>query len=253
MVIFRKQLEIAGEITTLFIRILRKVPQTKCWRRQEIFHFMVHIGIGSLPIIMLCTAVAGVVITKEIAYHLNLALHTVNVLPGFLGQVVLREIGIVIPAFLMVAKVGAATTAEVGNMKITEQIDALVLLGIDPLNYLVFPRFIAAIFSGICLTLIAAATTLFCSVLFATHAYNFSVGEFVIALRHFIGWKDLFCAVTKGITYSAVIPIISCAYAFRCENSAEGVGAATTQSVVTSTITIIFLDFLLTYFFTFLL
>ena len=79
------------------------------------------------------------VVTNEIAYHMDLALHTVSMIPGFTGQFILRELGIAIPALLLVAKVGAAITAEVGSMKVTEQIDALKLLGIDPISYLVFP------------------------------------------------------------------------------------------------------------------
>ena len=109
---------------------------------------------------MISTAFAGLVVTNEIAWHMDRALHTVAMIPGFTGQFILRELGIAIPALLLVAKVGASITAEVGSMKVTEQIDALKLLGIDPINYLVFPRFIASIFSGACLVLIAAGVTL---------------------------------------------------------------------------------------------
>lgn len=210
-------------------------------------------GIGSLPIITVSTAVAGTVVTHEIAWHMNAALHTVTMIPGFTGQFILRELGIAIPALLLVAKVGAATTAEVGTMKITEQIDALKLLGIDPLSYLVFPRFIAAIISGACLTLISVSITLGCALLVAIYSYNFSAPEFLNEFRHFIGIKDFLCALVKGIVYGAVIPIVSCAYGFRCKGGAEGVGTATTNSVVASTILVISLDFLLTYLFTLIL
>ena len=73
------------------------------------------------------------------------------------------------------------------------------------------------------------------------------------ALRHFIGVKDLFCALVKGMVYGTVIPLISCTYGFRCEGGAEGVGSATTNAVVTSTILVILLDFVLTYLFTLIL
>ena len=225
---------------------------TRPWRLADISQQIVQLGIGSLPVIVVSTAFAGIVVTNEIAYHMDLALHTVTMIPGFTGQFILRELGIAIPALLLVAKVGASITAEVGSMKVTEQIEALRLLRIDPIDYLVVPRFIASVFSGACLTLIASAVTLACAMAVAVTKYGFSWLEYVNALRHFIVYKDLFCALIKGMIFGGVIPIISCAYGFRCKGGAEGVGTATTNSVVTSTATVILLDFILTYLFTLL-
>lgn len=240
-----------GYILALFGQTLRRAFE-RPWRRQEILQSIVQIGIGSIPIIAISTAFAGMVVTTEIAYHMDLALHTVNMIPGFTGQFILRELGIAIPSLLLVAKVGAAITAEVGTMKVTEQIEALQLLGIDPVSYLVFPRFVASIIASACLTLTASAVTLACAILVAVHRYNFFALEYVNALRHFVGGKDLACAIVKGSIYGAVIPVISCAYGFRCKGGAEGVGTATTNSVVASTIAVIVLDFVLTYLFTFI-
>jgi phospholipid/cholesterol/gamma-HCH transport system permease protein len=171
-------------------------------------------------------------------------------IPGFTGQFILRELGIAVPALLLVAKAGAGITAEVGSMKVTEQIDALKLLRIDPISYLVVPRFVAFVFSSVCLTLIAAGITLACAIAIAVASYGFSVDEYLNALRHFVQFKDLYCAITKGAVFGAVIPIISCAHGFRCRGGAEGVGSATTNSVVASTLAVITLDFALTYLFT---
>ena len=223
------------------------------WRWNEILTAMVQIGVGSVPIITVSTAFAGLVVTNEIAWHMNEALHTTDMIPGFTAQFIIRELGIAIPALLLVAKVGASITAEVGSMKVTEQIDALVLLGIDPIGYLLFPRFVASIVSIACLTLISIAVTLSCAILVAILRYHFSLLEYLNALNHFIGFKDLLCALIKGMIFGAVIPVISCAYGFKCAGGAEGVGTATTNSVVTSTITVIALDFLLTYLFTLIL
>ncbi|OFZ74054.1 MAG: hypothetical protein A3K03_13170 [Bdellovibrionales bacterium RIFOXYD1_FULL_44_7] len=223
------------------------------WRRHEIYAAIVQIGIGSIPIIVIATTFAGLVITNEMAWHMNEALHTITLMPGFTGQFILRELGIAIPALLLVSKVGAAITAEIGTMKVTDQLDALKLLGIQPVSYLVFPRFIASILSTACLTLIAIIVTLSCALSVAVIRYNFSFLEYLNALRHFVGAGDVFCALVKGSVFGAVIPVISCAYGFRCKGGAEGVGRATTDSVVASTIAIIVLDFVLTYFFTLVL
>jgi phospholipid/cholesterol/gamma-HCH transport system permease protein len=211
---------------------------------------VVQIGLGSLPIILVSTVFAGLVVTNEVAVHMDMALHTVSMIPGFTGQFILRELGIAIPALLLVSKVGASITAEVSTMKVTEQIDALKLLGIDPVRYLVVPRFIASIISGACLTMIAIVVTLFCAILIAVTRYNFSFLEYLNALRHFVTFTDLGCALIKGVIFGAVTPVVSCAYGFDCQGGAEGVGTATTDSVVASTVAVILLDFVLTYAFT---
>ncbi|NDD92779.1 ABC transporter permease [bacterium] len=220
------------------------------WRREEIVHHLVHHGIGSIPIIAISTAFAGLVVTQEIAFHMDHALHTTTMIPGFTGQFIMRELGIAVPALLIVSKVGASMTAEIGGMKVTEQIDALKLLGIDPVGYLVFPRFIAGIIASVSLTLIALAVTLACAILMAVSKFNFSWLEYINNLRHFVGLKDLACALVKALAYGAVTPLIACTYGFRCQGGAQGVGSATTDSVVSATIAVILLDFVLTYLFT---
>lgn len=240
------------DIVVLFFQTQLRIIRSPC-RWSEVCQAIQQIGIGSLPIVVIATGFAGVVVTHEIAWHMDHALHTVTMIPGFTGQFILRELGIAIPALLLVSKVGAAITAEVGTMKITEQIDALRLLGIDPINYLVQPRYIASIFSSACLAVIASGITLGCAVFVAVNRYHFSTLEYINTLRHFVGLKDLVCVVMKGMIYGAVIPIVSCAYGFRCKGGAEGVGTATTNSVVAATIAVIVLDFILTYVFTLIL
>lgn len=239
-------LGIGTEIIYLSIECTRRLFRPSSWRWHEINQSIVHHGIGSIPIIVLTTAFAGIVVTNQIAWHMSKSLHDVSMIPGFTGQFVLRELGVAIPSMLLISKAGAAMTAEISSMKVTEQIDALKLLGIDPINYLVFPRFISSIISGTCLTLIAVSVTLVFSLIVAVSRYHFSVWEFLNGMKHFIGSKDLICALVKGAVFGTVIPIISCAYGFRCKGGAEGVGNATTNSVVSATIAIILLDFLLT-------
>src|SRR4051794_15889823 len=88
------------------------------WGWHEIRLGIVHIGIQSIPIIVISTCFAGMMITLEIARQMEQALHTVSMLPGFTGQFILRELGIAIPALLLASKVGASITAEVGTMKV---------------------------------------------------------------------------------------------------------------------------------------
>ncbi len=249
--VLAEQIHRVASTSSLFRKTLLKFADSP-WRWKEIFASTSQMGVGSLPIITLSTAFSGLVVTNEIAWHMDKVLHTVDMMPGFTGQFILRELGIVIPALLLVSKVGASTTAEISTMKVTEQIDALKLLGIDPIKYLVFPRLIASIISTAALTIYSVAITLACAIAVATFRYHFSVAEYLNALRHFVTFADLFYALIKGAVFGTVIPIISCSYGFECKGGAEGVGNATTNAVVASTIAVIFLDFALTLLFTYL-
>jgi phospholipid/cholesterol/gamma-HCH transport system permease protein len=237
--------EILGILLTVLITCV-KGP----YRPREIIYYIVHNGIYSLPVILASTAFGGLIVTTEMAFHMDRALHAVDMIPGCTGQFVFRSLGIAVPVLLYVAKVGASTTAEVGSMKVTEQIDALRLLHIDPVKYLVYPRFVAGIISVCCLTLLSIFVTLVCAIWVATLKYNFSTLEYLTALSHYISNKDLLWAMIKGMSYGAVIPVMSCYFGFKCEAGASGVGTATTKSVVASTILIIVMDSVLTYIFT---
>lgn len=238
------------EVAVTCLAMLASGPRRGGWKREEILAQIAFQTIGSLPIIVIATAFAGLVITQEIAFHMDHALNTTSMIPGFTAQFIMRELGIAVPALLLVSKVGAALTAEIGGMKVTEQVDALRLLGIEPVGYLAFPRWLAGMVSTVVLTLLAMAVTLSCAILMAISKFNFGFDEYLNVLRVFVGPRDLLLAVVKALAYGSVTPLIACTYGFRCTGGAQGVGNATTQAVVSATIAVIILDFLLTYLFT---
>jgi len=225
------------------LRALTHMPR----RRKEILSQIVSIGVESLPIITLATVFSGVVVSSEIAWHMDKALHTVSMIPGFTGQFILRELGIAIPAMLLISKAGAAITAEIGSMKITEQLDALKLLKINPKEYLVMPIWIGSQVALVCLTLFSIAITLACALGIAILNHGFTAGEYLNALEKLVSARDLGVAVIKAWVFGAVFPLVSCTYGFRCQGGAQGVGTATTQAVVTGTMVTIVIDFVLTY------
>jgi phospholipid/cholesterol/gamma-HCH transport system permease protein len=222
-------------------------------RKTEIGHAVESIGIGSLPIISIATGFTGLVMTSEIAWHMDFALSNVSMIPGFTGQFVLRELGIAVPALLLVSKVGASMTAELASMKITEQLDAFKLLKIDVVSYHIFPRWVACILSTVCLTLISITITLLIAMITAVTKYHFNSQEYLNTLGQFINSMDLICAVTKAAVFGMLIPPIASAYGLRCEGGAQGVGQATTDAVVTATLAVITVDFILTAIFSALL
>ena len=217
------------------------------WR--ECLRAIVFMGLQGLPVVIFATVSAGLVVTHEIAWHMNLALGTRDMVPGFSGQFILRELGVAIPAFLMVSRIGAALAAETGSMKITEQLDALKLMKVDLFKFLVLPRWIGCVVVSISLTLISLSITILCSLLVAVKFYDFNTIEYVTQLRRFVGFSDILKALVKSAAFGFVIPPIAFREGMKCQPSAAGVGESTTQAVVSCTMAVIVVDFVLTYLF----
>ena len=159
---------------------------------------------------------------------------------------VVREIGPVITALIVAGRMGSAIAAELGTMKVTEQIDAMITLAADPVRYLVVPRFIAMVLAVPILTLWADAVGIF---------GGFLVGTLKLGILPSLYWKmttiplmykDLMSGLVKAFIFGMIICIVSCLQGFRTQGGAEGVGRATTQAVVTSFLLIIAADMLFT-------
>jgi phospholipid/cholesterol/gamma-HCH transport system permease protein len=252
MEIFKKHLQTLYLAFQLLQKLIKQIS-TGPHRQKDMMMHMESIGLGSLPIISIATGFTGLVMTSEIAWHMDFALSNVSMIPGFTGQFVLRELGIAIPALLIVSKVGASMTAELSSMRITEQLDAFKLLKIDVVSYHIFPRWVACTLSTVCLTMISITITLMIAMFTAVTKYHFNSQEYMNTLAQFINSMDLVCAMTKATIFGMVIPPIACAYALKCDGGAQGVGQATTDAVVTATLAVITLDFILTAFFSALL
>ena len=221
-------------------------------RRKETLLQLYQIGVKSTPIIIFSVSFAAAVTVLEYTYHVNLVIHSTALVPGFAALLILRELGAVITALLLTSRVGAGVASEVGSMQITEQIDALKLLNIDPIRFLVVPRFWAGVFSCIALVIFANSTCIFFTMLLSIKYLSFSAGSFISSMNHFASFKDFYLSLVKGAIYGGVIPVIGCYYGFNCKAGAEGVGKATTQTVVSNAVVIILLDFILTYLFSYL-
>jgi phospholipid/cholesterol/gamma-HCH transport system permease protein len=222
---------------------------TPPYRMKEIFQSLEFVTWQSLPVILFCVSFAAIVTIIESSFHMKIVVQNDALVPGFAALLILRELGAVVSALLLTSRVGAGIAAEVGTMQITEQNDALRMLGIDPLRFLVAPRFIACTLGGLILSLIANLACLYCAMLVTEIKLGYSSGAFLTGMRAFVTFKDLIFAGIKGACFGAVIPLVSCFFGFRCKSGAEGVGLATTNAVVTSSVLIIALDFVLTYIF----
>ncbi|MBX7232122.1 MAG: ABC transporter permease [Bdellovibrionales bacterium] len=219
------------------------------YRPREIIKQMEFVVWQSLPVVLFSVSSAAVVTIIESSFHMRLIIQNDSLVPGFAAMLILRELGAVVSALLVTSRVGAGFAAEIATMKITEQIDALKMLGIDPVRFLVVPKFIACTVGGFLISILANMACLYCAILVGKLKLGHSFEGFISSMGNFIQFRDLIFAAIKGFCFGAVIPLVSCFYGFRCRSGAEGVGLATTNAVVTSSVVIIIMDFSLSWFF----
>lgn len=242
------RIEILESFVVFFVRSVRAVF-TPPLRVKETMTQIEFVAWQSLPVILFCVSFAAVVTIMESSFHMKLVVQNDSLVPGFAALLILRELGVVVSSLLLTSRVGAGLAAEVGSMQVTEQNDALRMLGIDPIRFLVVPRLLACIAGGVVLSLIANLMCLYCAMLVSEVKLGYSAMSFLSGMRVFVGFHDLIFAMIKGGVFGAVIPLVSCFFGFRCQSGAEGVGRATTNSVVVSSVAIIVLDFVLSYIF----
>ena len=232
-----------------FVSRTLKAVVSPPFRAKDIFQQIEFVVWQSLPVIVFCVSFAAVVTIMESSFHMKIVVQNDALVPGFASLLILRELGVVVSSLLLTSRVGAGLAAEVGSMQVTEQIDALRMLGIDPIRFLVVPRWIACVVGGLVLSLIANVVCLYCAMLVSEAKLGYSSGSFLTGMRAFVSYRDLVFAMIKGACFGAIIPLVSCFFGFRCKSGAEGVGQATTNSVVVASVTIIAMDFVLTYIF----
>ena len=214
-------------------------------RKKEVFTQMYRIGVLSLPIVFLVALFTGMVLALQSAYQLT-KMNAQMYISSLVALSVVRELGPVLTALVVAGRVGASITAELGTMKVTEQIDALQTLATNPVKYLVVPRFLA-----LCLMLpILTVYSDFIGIMggYIIGVYKLLIGPTIYMKMTFdvLEFKDVFSGLFKSFVFAVIICIISCYEGFRTRGGAEGVGKSTTLSVVTSFILIIAADCLFT-------
>jgi phospholipid/cholesterol/gamma-HCH transport system permease protein len=240
----------AGGTFILFIQTLFwiAVPPLN-WRL--LAQQMVKIGVNSLPIASLTSFFIGVVLAFQSAYQMK-RVGAEMYIPSLVSISMTREIGPVLTALVVAGRVGASIAAELGSMKVTEQIDALETLATNPVKYLVTPRFIALFVMLPFLTVYADCLGILGGYLVSTWKLGLTHALYVKMTFNPLVLKDIFTGLFKTIIFAAIICIISCYEGMRVEGGAEGVGTATTRAVVMSFILIIAADALSTMIFYFI-
>ena len=227
--------ESCGRIVMLFI-------QTLCYLRakpkmRHILQQAVHLGVDSLPIVLLTILFTGMVITLQTANEF-IKYGAQSSVGGIVAIAMFRELAPVLTGVVVAGRVGAAIAAEIGSMKVTEQIDALRVMAVDPIQYLVVPRFLACIIMVPVLVIFADVIGTLGGYLVATLYSGIGSFTYFNSIKTFAVVHDVMAGLVKAMFFGGIIAIIGCYKGLTAEQGAEGVGRATTASVVSSIIII---------------
>lgn len=237
------RLQNAGEVFILLGDILREIPAGTRKLGLVAVH-MQAIGLGSMPLTVIVALFTGAVTAVQASYQMRDYVPMIY-LGTVVGKSVVIELGPVLTALVVGGRVSAAIAAELGTMRVTEQVDAMESLGISPIRYLVVPRFLAAIVMLPVLTIFADIVAIVGSYLVATLTLDVSAHTFTSGLRMYFKIQDVFSGLFKAFFFGMIIATMGCHYGLRSEGGAEGVGEATTRAVVASCLLILIVDYLL--------
>lgn len=232
-----------GSISIMFWDTVRYVIKNPP-RRAIIYEQMHKIGVMSLPVVLLTGAATGMILVVQTYYQLHKL--TIETVVGIIvGLSMTNELGPVLTGLMVAGRVGAAMAAELGTMKVTEQIDALYTLATSPVKYLIVPRFVASILLIPILTTFSIFVGLVGGYIIGVDMLGINATYFMKNLREFTEVEDLANGIIKSVFFALIIVLVGCYKGFTAEGGAEGVGKATTESVVISCITILIADFFL--------
>jgi phospholipid/cholesterol/gamma-HCH transport system permease protein len=230
----------AGLMTLLALRVVRAILKREVSPR-EVASQLQLIGIGSLPLTSVTAVLSGVVTAQQGGYQFTSSI-PLYVLGSVVTSSVVLELGPVMTAFVLIGRVGARITAELGTMKVSEQIDALHSLGRDPIAALAAPRFIACAIATPLLVALANLVGIGAGVVAGRFTIGLGPETFLYGARLFWHSWDLLYSISKGVVFGCVIPLISVHMGFDTRGGAEGVGRATTSSVVLMIVAVLVLD-----------
>jgi phospholipid/cholesterol/gamma-HCH transport system permease protein len=213
-------------------------------RREILSQSFYAIGVLSLPIIILTGMFIGMVLAVQtFAQFKQIGME--SALGGVISLSLIRELGPVLAATMLAGRVGSSIAAELGTMRVTEQIDALAAMGTNPIHYLVVPRLLACLFLIPALTIIADITGIVGGAFYCIEILDIHAHYYWENAQSFVGVFDILAGTFKSIFFGISIALISCYQGFHCNSGAEGVGKAATLSFVCSFVVILFLDLLL--------
>jgi phospholipid/cholesterol/gamma-HCH transport system permease protein len=219
--------------------LCRRVPR---WR--DLLPTFYQVGVLSLPVVMVTGGFIGMVLAVQTYDQLSM-MRLETRLGAVINISLVKELGPVLAATMLAGRVGSAIAAELGTMRVTEQIEALRALGADPIQYLVVPRFLACVLLIPLLTAIADGIGILGGWMFSSMVLDINSYHYWKHSVSYVTAYDVATGLLKSIFFGAVIALIACHRGFNCGAGAEGVGRAATEAFVYSFVAILIIDFLL--------
>ena len=210
--------------------------------RKRILFQLEHVGVNSIPLVLLIGLFAGAIIAWQAAYQFK-GMISLSVMGGQVSRVVMMEMAPVLTALVISGRIGASMTAEIGTMKISQQINALKTMAIDPVRFLVLPRFLGLSLMMPILTFFSVIIAVLGAYLVSSYFLDITQQIFIKSVRDFFEPRDLFGGLLKGALFGMLISLIGCYKGLHATGGASGVGRATISSFVVSAISILAGDF----------
>lgn len=206
---------------------------------------MVDIGYYSLPVVGLTAIFAGMVLALQ-SYTGFARFSAEGAIANVVVLSITRELGPVLAGLMVAGRIGASLAAEIGTMRVTEQIDALTTLSTNPMKYLVAPRLIAGVLMFPILVLIADVIGVFGGYLVAVYKLDFNATNYLKSTYDFLRAEDVNSGLIKAAVFGFIVTLMGCYHGYNSKGGAKGVGTATTNAVVSASILILCLDYILT-------
>lgn len=244
----RSLISFFGLVTVVLVRSLARPGRV---RIISLLSHVERIGLDAMPIVGLLSFLIGVVLAYQGADQLRYygaEIFTVNLL----GVSVLRELGVLLTAIMVAGRSGSAFTAEIGTMKVNEEVDALTALGLDPVEVLVLPRLLAMMIALPLLVFFADMMALLGGAIMSMLVLDISLGQFIVQFRDAITTRMFWVGVVKAPFFAFLIAMVGCYEGLRVEGSAESVGRLTTKAVVESIFLVIVVDAAFSIFFSYM-
>jgi phospholipid/cholesterol/gamma-HCH transport system permease protein len=233
-----------GLYVLLLVKAFTSLGEFRLYRK-NLFQQMVRVGIDSIPIVALAAAFSGAVTTVQTAYQLVSPFIPKRIIGSIVAPSLILELGAVVTGFILAGRIGARFAAELGTMRVTEQIDALEAMGLNSIGYLIVPRVLAGVVMFPVLYVVACFVGITGGMMVAHFGGYLEVGEFVQGAREFFQPFDPIFGLIKSVVFGFAITSISCYKGYYTGGGAEGVGRSTTEAAVLSCVYILVADLLL--------
>jgi phospholipid/cholesterol/gamma-HCH transport system permease protein len=243
-----RSLAYVGGLAEIFgqsLRLLWVSPLKRDRMLQRAVHEAMAVGVGAIPIVSLITFFIGIIIALQGAYELQ-RIGAMQLVASLVAISITRELGPLVTAIVVIGRSGSAFAAEIGTMRVTEELDALKTMALDPLAFLVVPKFLAMAVMMPCLAIWADLMGVLGGGLFGVVGGGYTFGGYLLATRDALLLRDVTSGFVKSLVFGMVITAVGCQEGFATGAGAEEVGRSTTSAVVISILLVILIDLVFT-------